>query len=307
MMPTQESTSRLCPFPVVPPKAKLLERLQVFTVEHKFLVTAGTMAVSVACYAPFFGIPMAVGVSVLLLLHELGHILALNKRGYACTSPIFVPFLGAIVFSQKIDSLDDEAFMAYGGPLVGGVFAILLFQISLHLSPYTWFGYLLFRASYVGVLINLFNLLPLAPLDGGAVTQAIGPRFKYVGFVALVVLTVIAQAPVLLFVWMLVVMTSPTMSARLQAILSVVLWIAMTVLMIPLQDGTPILFKVITCALALPFVWWSVRQGIRNQPRAPVVVRTPLPFGKRIYWLVLYVGLVALLAGVLLTQRHTLP
>lgn len=303
-MLTQESTARTCPFPVVPPTAKFLDVLKAFVVNHKYLVTVGTMAVSIAAYAPFFGIAMAISLTVLILAHELGHILALQKRGYAASSPVFVPFLGAIVFFAKIDSRDDEAFIAYAGPLVGGAFAILLFEISLCLSMYTGLGQLLFRVGYIGVVFNLINLLPLAPLDGGAVVQAIGSRFKFVGLVALAMLTVWLHAPAFLFIWILVVMTSPTMGARLVAVLATLLWVMMIILIFLSHDGSPISYRIIISTLTMPFVVWSWRQGIRNPVKVLTPPLPPLPLGERICWLVLYLGLTALLAGVLITQRQ---
>lgn len=305
-MRTQEHTLLACVLPSAPARRKFLTWLGTFVRAHKILVTTVTMIISAFSYVPFFGIRLSVVLVMLLLVHELGHVVALRFKGFESTSPIFVPFLGAFVSFTPPENRDGEAFVAYGGPFWGGVIALVLFGVYYLIPAHIRFAHIVLTVSYVGVLINLFNLLPVEPLDGGFITQAVGHWCKYLGFVVLTALTAIVQSPVMLFIWILVVMSATMISARLRALFSTALWIAMVILMIVMSEDAPTALKWITCLAALPFVGCSIKEGCGPQV-APEKDSRPMPtMRRRVLWLVLYVGLTGTLFLVAVLQRRYL-
>jgi len=130
----------------------------------KILLSAGTMMVSVVVYAQLYGWKYSVGFVFLLLCHEMGHYIAARQRGLAVGLPTFIPFVGAWI-NLKTQSLNPEttAFVGLAGPLLGSTSAFLVYLIALHYDS-DW----LLAIAYAGFVLNLFNLIPGGPLDGGA-------------------------------------------------------------------------------------------------------------------------------------------
>lgn len=148
----------------------------------KLLTTAGTAFVSVAAYSLFWGWPFAVGFVVLLFVHEMGHVLQLRKEGVKASTPMFIPFMGAVITSRSLgrDALA-EARVGLAGPVLGSIGAAACLAIAVAS------GSDFFRAlAYVGFLINLFNLIPVLPLDGGRAMAAMAPWMWFVGFASLI-------------------------------------------------------------------------------------------------------------------------
>lgn len=167
----------------------------------KIVASFGSMIISVFAYSFAMGLPFAIGFVVLLFCHEVGHVIALRHKGIKASLPVFIPFLGAAVFAPKFGDRHDEAYMAFAGPLIGSACAFVLFVAAL-VAPGS--HSLLLGIAFTALIINLFNLIPISPLDGGRVTQAVGPMFKYVGFAALLAITIALQTPGLLVIWVVV-------------------------------------------------------------------------------------------------------
>jgi Zn-dependent protease len=162
----------------------------------KVFATSGSMLVSVAAYALFWGWRFAIGFVLLLLVHELGHVLELRRQGVPATAPLFIPFLGAVVgMKQMPKDAWREAQVALAGPILGSLGAAAVWAAGEALD-----SELLVALAYVGFLLNLFNLLPVVPLDGGRAVAALHPAFWAVGLAALVALTIAAPNPILLIV-----------------------------------------------------------------------------------------------------------
>lgn len=159
-----------------------LKAAVLFLPKIKLLTTAGTGLISVAAYSLFWGWPFAVGFVVLLFVHEMGHVLQLRKEGIKASAPMFIPFMGAVITSRSLgQNALAEARVGLAGPVLGSVGA----AACLLLAAMT--GSDFFRAlAYVGFLINLFNLIPVLPLDGGRAMAAMAPWMWFVGFGALV-------------------------------------------------------------------------------------------------------------------------
>jgi Zn-dependent protease len=162
----------------------------------KLLTTGGTMLLSVAVYAMIFGWPYAAGFVALLFVHELGHYIAAKQRGLNVGAPTFIPFVGAwIQLKEQPKSVETEAYIAAAGPFLGTLGAFACYFLAREMD-----SRLLLAVSYSGFFLNLFNLLPLSPLDGGRITAIISPRVWLVGAPLLVALALWRPSPMLILV-----------------------------------------------------------------------------------------------------------
>jgi len=152
----------------------------------KVLTTAGTALVSVAAYSLFWGWTFALGVVVLLFVHEMGHVIQLRREGIKASAPTFIPFLGAFIAAKSLgDNAVAEARVGLAGPVLGSLGAAVCLAIG------EVAGSDFFRAlAYLGFFLNLFNLLPVVPLDGGRAMAAMAPWMWIAGFAALIPLLV---------------------------------------------------------------------------------------------------------------------
>lgn len=162
----------------------------------KVLLSGGTMLLSLFTYALVFGWPYAAGFIALLFAHEMGHYIAARKRGLPVGLPTFIPFLGAwIDLKQQPLDAETEAFIGLAGPIVGSAAAYLCFLLAREND-----SRLLLAISYSGFMLNLFNLIPLTPLDGGRIVAVISPRIWWVGIPVLVGLFFWRPSPMLILI-----------------------------------------------------------------------------------------------------------
>lgn len=165
----------------------------------KIFTTAGTMLVSIAAYALLWGWKFAVGFVLLLLVHELGHVIELRRQGVPSSAVLFIPFLGAVVgMKQMPDDAWKEARVALAGPILGSFGALVTWGVGESLD-----SELLVALAFVGFFLNLFNLLPIVPLDGGRAVAALHPALWLVGLVGLGLLTWFRPNPILLVILVL--------------------------------------------------------------------------------------------------------
>jgi Zn-dependent protease len=160
----------------------------------KLLVTLGTALVSVVLYSLVFGWWFAVGFVLLLFVHEMGHVIQLRREGIRATAPVFIPFLGAVVgMKQMPDDALAEARVGLAGPILGTAGAAVCFAIAEAT------GSSMLRAlAYVGFLINLINLVPLTPFDGGRAMAAMAPVMWFIGLGVMVFLLLVTHNSFLL-------------------------------------------------------------------------------------------------------------
>jgi Zn-dependent protease len=162
----------------------------------KFLTTSATMLVSIAAYAVLWGWKFGVGLVLLLFVHEIGHVIQLRREGVEASAPMFIPFLGAVVAAKSMgDDAAAEARVGLAGPILGTLGTLIPLGIWLATGEEFWQA-----LTYVGFFLNLFNLLPVLPLDGGRAMAALSPWVWLVGYAALVALTVLAFNPILLLI-----------------------------------------------------------------------------------------------------------
>jgi Zn-dependent protease len=152
-----------------------------------------TMLISIWAYAMFWGWPFAAGFVVLIFIHEMGHVLALRMMGIRASAPMFIPFVGAhIVMQQMPKNAFVEAVAAYGGPLLGTLGAIGCVAIGMATGNLYWYA-----LASSGFLLNLFNLLPISPLDGGRIIGVISPKIWVLGMLAAVGLFYLTWSPII--------------------------------------------------------------------------------------------------------------
>jgi Zn-dependent protease len=160
----------------------------------KLALTGGTMLLSLVVYAFVFGWRYAAGFVVLLLVHELGHYIAARQRGLDVGAPTFIPFVGAwIELKQMPHDAETEAFVGLGGPLLGSVGALACYYLARSFDA-PW----LLAVSYAGFFLNLFNLIPLSPFDGGRITAVLSPRIWLLGVPVLGALFFYIPSPMLI-------------------------------------------------------------------------------------------------------------
>jgi Zn-dependent protease len=165
----------------------------------KVLIVVGSMLVSVAAYAWIWGWQFAVGFVLLIFIHEMGHVVALRRQGIRAGVPTFIPFLGAFV-SMKSTPRDvrSEALSALAGPVTGSLAALGCWWIYSETHATFWLA-----LAYTGFFLNLFNLLPALPLDGGRVAGALHPGIWLVGLLALLGWEIVSPSPVIPIVLLL--------------------------------------------------------------------------------------------------------
>ena len=172
--------------PVLAAVVALLTKLKavlLFLPKLKLLTTAGTMLVSIAAYGLIWGLPFAAGFVLLLLVHELGHVIELRRQGIRASAPMFIPFLGAVISARTLgENARAEAQVGLAGPILGSLGAVACIPLW-HAT-----GNDMFRAlAFTGFFLNLFNLIPVSPFDGGRAMAAMSPRLWALGVAVMVV------------------------------------------------------------------------------------------------------------------------
>ncbi len=162
----------------------------------KLLTTGGTMIISMASYAFIFGWQYAVGFVLLLFFHEMGHFMAARQRGLEVGAPTFIPFVGAWIQMKKLPhDVHTEAYVGIAGPLVGTVAAVACYGLARGNG-----SQLLLALSYSGFMLNLFNMIPISPLDGGRITAIISPKVWLLGAPLLAALFFYNPSPMLILI-----------------------------------------------------------------------------------------------------------
>jgi len=176
--------------------AKLLLLLLSAGKLGKLLTTGGTMLLSVVAYAFVFGWRYAAGFVGLIFVHEMGHYLAARQRGLNVGAPTFIPFVGAwIELKDQPHDVETEAWVGFAGPLLGSLAALACYFAARETG-----SKLLLALAYAGFFLNLFNLIPLSPFDGGRITAVLSPRVWLLGVPVLAALFLWRPSPLLILV-----------------------------------------------------------------------------------------------------------
>jgi Zn-dependent protease len=171
----------------------------------KLLTTAGTALVSVAAYSLFWGWQFAAGFVVLLFVHEMGHVIQLRREGIKASTPMFIPFLGAAIFSRSLgDNALAEARVGLAGPVLGTLGAVAV-AVAGALTG----SDLLLALAYIAFFLNLINLIPVVPFDGGRAMAAVAPSMWFLGIGGLVAMILLLGNPFLIIFILLALREMP--------------------------------------------------------------------------------------------------
>jgi Zn-dependent protease len=162
----------------------------------KLFASTGTILVSLAAYALLWGWPFAAGFIALLFIHEMGHVIALRREGLKASAPMFIPFLGAVIAARSLgENALAEARVGLAGPILGSIGAAVCILVWHATGSDLW------RAlAFTGFFLNLFNLLPVVPLDGGRAMAAMAPWMWFGGLAAMIPLAIIFPNPIIVLI-----------------------------------------------------------------------------------------------------------
>ena len=170
----------------------------------KFLTTSASMLVSVAAYALIWGWKFAAGFVALLFIHEMGHYIQLRREGVKPSGMVFIPFLGAAVGTRSLGgSALAEARVGLAGPILGSLACLIPAALWVATGEEFWQA-----LAFTGFFLNLFNLVPVVPFDGGRAMAAMAPWMWFVGLGALLALLLVAPNPFVILFLLLGVFTT---------------------------------------------------------------------------------------------------
>ncbi|MES2149253.1 MAG: site-2 protease family protein [Pseudomonadota bacterium] len=162
----------------------------------KLLTTGGSMLISMLVYSWVFGWRYAVGFVLLIFVHEMGHYLAARQRGLKVGAPTFIPFVGAWIELKELPhDVETEAYVGFAGPLAGTLAALACYWFAREQD-----SHLMLALAYSGCMLNLINLIPISPLDGGRITAIISPKVWLAGVPLLAALFFYSHSPMLILI-----------------------------------------------------------------------------------------------------------
>ncbi len=124
---------------------------------------------SVAGYAWLFSIEFALMLIACLVVHEYGHVRAMKYFGIKTKGIYLIPFVGGLAVSDdKITTRWQDVVISLMGPAFG-LFTSVLGVVLYYATEMEIFA----GVAVLSALLNLFNLLPILPLDGGHVLKSI--------------------------------------------------------------------------------------------------------------------------------------
>ncbi len=193
----------------------ILAALAAFAFKFKFLLLFGaklfgvswTFLLSLWIYVLIFGWKLAVVLMLVLLAHELGHYFAFRAYGLPARLPAFVPLLGAYTVGGAAPDLEQDAYIALAGPLTGLGLAAVCYAFGQATGDRFWYA-----CADLSAFLNLFNMIPTPPFDGGRIIGALWPPLWIIGFALFVVLAVTLHIPIL-FVAIIGLLGLPSMLA----------------------------------------------------------------------------------------------
>jgi Zn-dependent protease len=262
----------------------------------------GWAVASAATYSLLFSWKFALAIMVQLFVHEYGHVHAMRRTGMKVRGMYFVPFLGALAVTEDaFTSRRQQAYVALSGPLWGSLLALAPAALWWWSRDPVWAMVAAWWA-----LINLFNLLPIAPLDGGRVMQAFACSYSSgLGFAlsALGLAGAVALATTLGFslIWFVAALGAMELAAEAQLRHGVR---ALRLLPEPARFSAPhwlYLRAVVGPNAGMPDEAVFLR-SLERQERAARA--TPLGPGQLLRWGLVYAGLAAALVLLVWAMRH---
>jgi Zn-dependent protease len=166
----------------------------------QFAVAGASMALSIAAYATKAPLRLVIGFVLIILIHEIGHAVAIRAKGLRAGVMVFIPFIGgAVTLKDQPRSAYDDAQIGLAGPIAGTFASLVVLQM------YKWTDQPMYLAiAAAGFAINLLNLLPIGMLDGGRISGAVTKWMWVLGGGALIYKVIKQPNPLMLLVLLLV-------------------------------------------------------------------------------------------------------
>jgi Zn-dependent protease len=120
----------------------------------------------------------------------------LRREGIKATAPLFIPFMGAFVGMKQLpNDAAAEARVGLAGPVLGSLGCLVPLALWHATGDEFWQA-----LAFTGFFLNLFNLLPVLPLDGGRAMAALSPWMWFVGFGLLIAATFTFPSPIMILI-----------------------------------------------------------------------------------------------------------
>ena len=150
---------------------------------HPWLRTVLSLVLYVTVYYLLFRDIRSIALLVLVIvLHELGHYIAMRSYGYSNVKMLFIPMLGAFVSGSPIRvDPGKKLVVLFAGPLPGIVLGMIFAMIYSRTQQHIYY-----QLALMFIFLNVFNLIPLTPMDGGQIVQTLfnkGGRWIQTGFI----------------------------------------------------------------------------------------------------------------------------
>ena len=160
------------------------------------LSTFTSMLAFFAVYWSMYGWRFALGFVLSIYIHEMGHVIALRRYGIAASSPMFIPFIGALVrLKQYPANVAQDARVGLAGPIWGLGATVVSWVSALVTGLPIWYA-----IAHTSAWLNLFNLLPIWQLDGGRGFRALTKKQRGMAVGVAVVMWVLTQETMLLLI-----------------------------------------------------------------------------------------------------------
>lgn len=285
--------------------AKAVKAIKLLKVA-KPLVMMLSIMVSVLAYGWVYGSWwFALGLVAMMFIHEMGHVIALRKEGMPPSPMVFIPFLGAAIFVPEMKTRVTEARIGIGGPVLGTIGALAAFAAwALIPGEHS----ILLLISYIGIVLNLFNMIPISPLDGGRITQLCGPWFKYVGLAMVIALIGFTRQPSIILILILVLDGFKRMPYLWRPVISAVLLIMMIMLFLTGYSDQHWIIDAVDVVFALMFTLIYLVNDLKEEKELTAYEdEAQITPALRTKWLIYWVSLVAVLVGTLAVQIPLMP
>lgn len=179
----------------------LAKGLFLFIKFGKFLTTGLSMLLMIVSYTYIYGWKYALGIVLLLFIHELGHLYYARRLGLDTSLPVFIPFVGALIrMKEEPKDAKTEAIVGIGGPLFGVIGAFICLLVARQFN-----APLFYALAYFGFFVTVFNLIPAHPLDGGRIVSAISPAIWLIGIPAIIGLSLYYFNPIAILISILAI------------------------------------------------------------------------------------------------------
>lgn len=266
-----------------------------------FLISLSSFAIFIIGLYFLAGLELfyAVGFGILLLVHELGHVFALNKMEGTIRGVYFFPFVGAIVASdKKLKTENEHAYFKYIGPLTGTFGVLIALGIFLFLKDERFLNLV-----FVGSILNLINMIPVTLLDGYGILRGSIKYVEWIGFLILIIFGFFVFQEYILTLFFLIIFTlfsdSPTKEATgfkiHEVVLASIFMLAMVILTI--ADKESLVWNVPLVVLSVYLFGMYIKSTCFDEKSTQqnAIKLTPLTKKEKRLWITKYTLLVFVL------------